>query len=116
MPQNEIAISVVVIILVALIMGFHSPAGVMSWFAAAGHTRTIHPGFDLDGSDCRIVRQIGGRCKRLFLSVNLPAIYQPAICADQPDAIGRSRICRKSAGNLDRGDHPRSAFKPACRQ
>ncbi len=30
------AISVVVIILVALIMGFRSPAGVLSWFAVAG--------------------------------------------------------------------------------
>ncbi len=30
------AISVVVIILVALVMGFHSPAGVLSWLAVAG--------------------------------------------------------------------------------
>ena len=30
------AISVIVIILVALIMGFHSPAGVLSWLAVAG--------------------------------------------------------------------------------
>jgi len=45
----------------------------------------------------RSVRKIGGRCKRLFLSVTLPAVYQLGVCTDRVDAVGCSRLCWKPA-------------------
>ena len=54
------------------------------------YTRAVYAGLDLDRGDCRTVRKIGGRCKRLFLSAYLPAVYQFGVCADRVDADGRS--------------------------
>ena len=87
------AISVVVIILVALIMGFRSPAGVLVMACRGRYTRAVYAGLDLDRGDCRTVRKIGGRCRRLFLSDHLPTVYQLGVCAD------RSR-CRQSSAPL----------------
>ena len=75
------AISVVVIILVALIMGFRSPAGYTVMACCSWYTCAVYTGPDMDCGDCRTVCKIGGRCKRLFLSHYLPAVYQLSICA-----------------------------------
>ena len=66
------------------------------------YTRVVYAGLDLDRGDCRTIRNIGGRCRRLFLPAYLPSIYQLGVRADQFDAASRSRLCRKPAGDLDR--------------
>jgi hypothetical protein len=101
------AISVAVIILVALI----------TVMACCGrYTRAVYVGPDLDRGDSRTVCKIGGRCKRLFLSHYLTTVYQFGVCAYRVHAGACSRLCRKSACDLDSGDHPRAAFKSADRQ
>ena len=77
------------------------------------YTRAVYAGLNLGRGDCRTVRKIGGRRKRLFLSAYLPAIYQLGVCADRVDAVGRSRLCRKPAGDLDRGSHPCATVRSA---
>ena len=79
------------------------------------YTRAVYTGLDLDRGDCRTVCNIGGRCRRLCLSDYLPAVYQLGVCADRVDAVSRARLCRKSAGDLDRGCHPRAAVRSAGR-
>jgi len=86
------AISVVVIILVALLMGFRSSAGVWSWLAVAG----ILALFTL-----------------ALTWIAATAVYQFGLRADRVDAVRCSRLCRKPAGDLDRGSHPRAAVKSA---
>ena len=110
------AISVVVIILVALDYGLPLVGGGTVMACRGRYTRAVYAGPDLDRGDCRTVRKIGGRCRRLFLSAYLPAVYQLGVCADRVDAASRSRLCRKSAGDLHRGGHPRAALKSAGRQ
>ena len=100
------AISVVVIILVALDYGLPLVGRGTVMACRGRYTRAVYAGLDLDRGDCRTVRKIGGRCRRLFLSDYLPAVYQLGVCADRVDAAGRSRLCRKPAGDLDRGCHP----------
>ena len=51
------AISVVVIILVALIMGFRSVGGSTVMAGRGRHTRAVYAGLDMDRGDCRTVRQ-----------------------------------------------------------
>ena len=80
------------------------------------YTRAVYAGLDMDRGDCRTVRKIGGRRRRLFLPAYLPAVYQLGVCADRIDAASCSRLCRKPAGDLDRGSHPRATVRSACRQ
>lgn len=39
------------------------------------NTHALYTMLNLGCGDCRTVSQIGGWCKRLFLSINLPAFY-----------------------------------------
>lgn len=109
-------ISVVVIILVALIMGFSLVGRGTVLACRSRYTRAVYAGFDLDRGHCRAVRKNSGRCKRLFLSIDLPAVYQFGLCADRNDAISRTRLCRKPAGDLYRRNHPCSIVKSTGRQ
>ena len=77
------------------------------------YTRAVYAGLDLDRGDCRTVRKIDGRCRRLFLPADLPAIYQFGVRAHRIDAASRPCFCRKSAGDLDRGSHPCVAVRSA---
>ena len=80
------AISVVVIVLVALLMGFRSSAGVLAWLAVAGILATVHARADLDRGDRRIVGKIHGRGGRLLVPDHLPAVHQLGIRAHCLDA------------------------------
>ena len=111
------AISVVVIILVALIMGFRSSAGVLSWLAVAGILALFTLALTWIAVDCRTVRNNRWTAQAPFptrlsscrLSARrlCPPHSMPPVCP---------RLCRKPAGDLHRGRHPLSALRAACRQ
>lgn len=87
------AISVSVIILVALIMGFRSSAGVLSWLAVAGDPDIVYAGSNLGRSNCWTIRKIGGRRDCFFLPDYFPSFHQLGLCAYRIDAASRSRLC-----------------------
>ncbi len=103
------AISVVVIILVALVMGFRSSAGVLSWLAVAG----ILALFTLALTWIAVIAGLSAKsvdgASAFAYPIHLPAVYQLGLCADRLDAAGRARLCRKSAGHLHRRCHPCAA-------
>ena len=70
------------------------------------YTRAVYAGLDMDRGDCRTVRKIGGRCRRLFLPAYLPSIYQFGVCAHRIDAVSHPFFCRKPASDLNSGSHP----------
>lgn len=75
------AISVVVIILVALIMGFRSSAGVLSWLAVAGILVLVILALTwiavIPGLTAKSVDGVSA-----FPTAGLPAVYQLGVCAD----------------------------------
>ncbi len=79
------------------------------------YTRAVYTGLDVDCGDCRVIRKIGGRCERLFLSDHLPTVYQLGLCANRFHAGACSRLCRKSASHLHRRCDTFSARGAACR-
>ncbi len=100
------AISVVVIMLVALLMGFRSSAGILSWLAVVGILAlftlaltwvAVIPGLTAKSTD---------GAAAFCVSAHLPALYQLGVCAHQVDAAGRQGLCRKPASDGDRGYHP----------
>jgi len=105
------AISVAVILLAALVIGFRSSAGVLSWLAVAG-ILTLFTLADLDCGHCRIVREIDGWRDCVFLSADFSAVHQFCVCADRVDALSGPRLCGKPAGDRDRECRPRPVFRP----
>lgn len=77
------------------------------------YTLAVYAGLDMDRGDCRTVRKIGGWRRRLFLSDNFPSVYQLGVCTNRIDAVGRSRLCRKPASDLDSERHPCTAVRSA---
>src|ERR1700733_13821832 len=67
-------ISLVLVVLVALLVGFRSPAGGLAW--CRQHPRPVHPGPDLDRRHRRPVREDRGGGWRLLLPDHLLALYQ----------------------------------------
>lgn len=109
------AISVVVIILVALIMGFRSSAGVLSWLAVAGILMLFTLALTWSG-DCWTVSKISGRCRCFFLPAYLPSIYQFGVCTHRIDAVSRPCFCRKPASDFNSGSYPRAPVGATCRK
>jgi ABC-2 type transport system permease protein len=93
------AISVVIIILVAIIMGFRSPAGVLSWLAVAG----ILTLFTLALTWIAAVAGLSANSIELqaLPAVTLPAVYQLSVCTDE--SMPAVRAFAKIGRNLDRG-------------
>ena len=77
------SISVAVVVLVALVMGFRSGAGVLAWLAVAGILVALHAGADLAGRHPRADREDVRRCQRLLLPADLPAVHQLRLRADR---------------------------------
>ena len=74
-------ISVVVVVLVALLMGFHSGAGVLGVARGRRHPDPVHPGVDMDRRHPRSHREDRGRRERVRLPAHLPAVHQLGIRA-----------------------------------
>ena len=100
-------ISLVVVVLVALLMGFRSGAGVLAWLAVAGILIAVHPGVDVDRRDPRSLREVRGRRERVRLSAHLPAVHQLGIRAHQHHARPGARLRRAPAGDVHRQHDPR---------
>ena len=93
------AISVVVIILVALLMGFRSSAGVLAWLAVAGILALFTLALTWIAVDRRTVRQIRGRRGRLLLPDHLPAVHQLGVRAHRHDARAGAGLRGEPAGH-----------------
>jgi hypothetical protein len=96
-------ISVMVIILVALLMGFRSSAGVGA----------VHARADLDRRARRTVGEVHGRRGRLLVPDHSPAVHQLGIRAHRNDAGSRARLRGEPAGHLDR-QHDQSPVRAAA--
>ena len=83
------AVSVVVVVLVALLMGFRSGAGVLAWLAVGGILVAVHPGADLARRHRRPVREDRGRRERVLLPADLPAVHQLGLRASPPPCPDR---------------------------
>ena len=73
-------ISVVIVVVVALIMGFRSSAGLLAWLAIGGHPGALHAGPDLARRHCGADREDRRWCERLRLSDRLLAVHQLSLC------------------------------------
>lgn len=93
------AISIVLIILVALLIGFRSSAGIVEWLAVAG----ILLLFTLALTWVAVIPvncQISRWSKRIFLSAHIFTIHQFCFCSDRYDANCSTCFCRKSTSDL----------------
>jgi hypothetical protein len=101
-------ISVVVIILVGLVMGFRSSAGVLAWLAVAG----ILALFTLA---LTWVAVIAGRSIRLLVSDRLPALHQLGVRPHRHDARAGARLRGEPTGHVHR-QHDQGPPGPAARR
>ena len=101
------AISVVVIILVALLMGFRSPAGVLSWLAVAGILALFTLALTWIAAIAGLSAKSMDGAGAFSYPHHLPAVYQLGVCADRL-MPARSRLCRKPACHLHRRHDPRA--------
>ena len=102
-------VSLVVVVLVALLMGFRPGAGVLAWALGRRHPDSVHPDTDLDRHHPRPVRKVRRRRERLLLPAHLPAIYQLGIRTHQHHARPGTRLRRTPAGDLHRQHRPQPA-------
>ena len=79
-------VSLVVVVLVALAMGFRSGAGPLAWLAVAGILLPLHPGADLGRRDPGPVRAVGRRRERVLLPADPAAVRQLGLRAHGHDA------------------------------
>ena len=82
-------ISVVVVVLVALLMGFRSGAGVTAWLAVGGILLLFTLALDLDRRDPRAHREDRRRRERVRLPADLPAVHQLGVRAHRQHARRR---------------------------
>ena len=108
-------ISLVVVVLVALLMGFRSGAGVLAWLAVAGililFTLALTWIAVIPGS----LREVRGRRERVLLPADLPAVHQLGIRAHRHHARPGARLRRAPAGDVHRQRDPRPVHPAAGR-
>src|SRR4051812_375378 len=109
-------ISLVVVVLVALLMGCRSGAGVLAWLAIAG----ILVVFTLALTWLAVIpgphRELRGRRQRVLLPAHLPAVHQLGLRAYGQHAGPGARVRREPAGDLDRRRDPQPIHRAAGRQ
>ena len=108
-------ISIVVVVLVALLMGFRSGAGVLGVARGRRHPDRVHPGVDVDRRDSRSLREVRGRRERVRLPAHLPAVHQLGIRAHPDHARPGARLRRAPAGDVHRQRGPRPVRAAAGR-
>ena len=97
-----IAMSVLVVVLAALVMGFRSGAGVLAWLAVAGILGPVHPGADLARGHPGPDRHVGRRGERVLLPADPPAVHQLGLRAHRDDARPGACLRREPAGDRHR--------------
>ena len=80
------AISVVVVVLVALIMGFRSGAGVLAWLAVAGILLLFTLALTWLAVIPGLTAKSAGRRERVLLPAHLPAVHQLGVRAHRHHA------------------------------
>ena len=108
-------ISLVVVVGVALLMGFRSGAGRAGLARGRRHPGPVHPGADLARRDPRADREDRGRRERVRLPADLPAVHQLGVRAHRHHARPGARLRRAPAGDLDRQHDPRPVRRAAGR-
>ncbi len=109
-------ISLALVVLVALLMGFRTSAGVLAWLAVVGILALFTLAAHLDRRHRRAVREDGRRRGRLLLPDRLPAVHQLGLRADRDDARPGARLRRAPAGHVHRQHAPRPARPAAGRR
>ena len=99
--------SVVVVVIVAVLMGFRSGAGVLAWLAIAGILIVFTLASDLARRHPRPHREVGGRGERILLPAHPAAVHQLGLRAHRDDARPGPRLRRAPAGDVHRQRHPR---------
>ena len=106
-------ISIVVVVLVALLMGFRSDAGVLAWLAVAGILIMFTLALTSDRRHPRSHREDRGRRERVRLPAHLPAVHQLGIRAHRDHARPGARLRREPAGDVHRQRDPRPVHPAA---
>ena len=110
-----ILVSLVIVVLVALLMGFRSPAGVEAWLAVAGililFTLALTWLAVIVGLTATSVDGASAFC----LSAHLPAVHQLGVRANRDHARPGARLRREPAGDVDRQRDPRPVRTAAGR-
>ena len=109
-------ISLVVVVVVALLMGFRSGAGVLDWLGGRGHPVPLHAGPDLARRDPGPDRELGGGRERVLLPAHLPAVHQLGLRAHRLDAGSGAGVRGAPAGDVDRQRDPQPLRGSAARQ
>ena len=107
-------ISLLVVVLVALLIGFRSSAGVLAWLAVAG----ILIVFTLALTWIAVIPGLSAKSRRrerVRLSAHLPAVHQLSIRSDRHHARTGARLRREPAGDLHRQCDPRPVYDSAGR-
>ena len=108
-------ISLVLVVGVALLMGFRTGAGRAGLARGRRHPDPVHPGADLARRDPRPHREVRGRRERVRLPAHLPAVHQLGLRAHRHHARPGARLRRAPAGDLDRQHDPRPVHPAAGR-
>ena len=108
-------ISLVVVVLVALLMGFRSGAGVGAWLAVAGILIVFNSGADLDGRDSWLIaKSVDGASAFSYPLIFLPFISSAFVPTDHHARPG-ARLRREPAGDVHRQRDPRPVHTAAGR-
>ena len=100
------AVSLAIVVAVALVMGFRSGAGVLAWLGARGHPAALHRRPHLAGGRRRSVGEDRGRRERVQLPADLPSVHQLGVRPDRLDAGPGGVVRREPARHLDRQRDP----------
>jgi hypothetical protein len=109
-------ISLALVVIVAVAMGFRSDAGVLAWLAVLGilvlFTLALTWLAVIPGLTAKSVDGVSG----VLLSADLPAVRQLSVCADLRHAGPGALVRPTSAGHLDREHHPQPLRRATGRQ
>lgn len=110
------AISVVVIILVAFLIGFRPSVGGAVMACRGRDTSVVYAGPDMGCGDSRADCKIGGRRDRIRLPDHFPTLYQLRFFLYRNNALCRSRVCREPAYITHHRNGALAAQLRTCRQ
>ena len=109
-------ISLALVVLVAVAMGFRSSAGLLAWLGGTRHPGAVHAGADLAGSHPRADGEVGRRGERILLPADLPAVHQLSVRAHLRHAGPGALVRRTPARHLDRDHHSQPLRRATGRQ
>lgn len=85
-------LSVVIIVLVGFVMGFRTSAGLLAWLAVAGILALFTLALTWIAVLARPVSEVRGRCRRILLPADLPAVHQFGLRPDGHHAGSGARL------------------------